>query len=177
MRALLAPAVAVVLALGLAGCDDEDAPQEPSVTDASLPESSDTGIQATGTLDGQRAAISRGNPTVILGDCDANDGVDDDLCILGRTIEGRDVDLVIENPAVLEAGTTFDIATCNVACDGVTDGVVAEVRVNGDTRPVTRGSMTVSQAADRYAAEFDLTLPFGDRLIGRFDVEPTGPLS
>lgn len=175
MRALLAPALACVLALGLAACDDEDAPAEPSITDPSLPESSDTGIQATGTLDGQRAAISRGNPTVVRGDCDANDGVDDDLCVLGRTIDGRDVNLVIENPAVLAAGEMLDVVTCNVACDDVTDGVVAEVRVNGDVRAVTRGSITVSQAGERYAAEFDFTLPFSDRLIGRFDVAPTPP--
>lgn len=175
MKSLLAPVLACVLAVGLAACEDDAPGEEPAITDPSLPESMDTGIQATGTLDGQRAAISRGNPTVIRGDCDANDGPDDDLCILGRTIEGRDVNLVVENPAVLTAGEELDVVTCNVACDQVTDGVVVEVRVNGDVRPATRGRLTVSQAGERYAADFDLTMPFGDRLIGTFDVEPSEP--
>lgn len=161
--------VLALLAVGMAGCgDDETAPVQP-VT----PNSRDQGIQATGTLDGQRVAISRGNPTVVVGDCDASDGLDRDLCILARTISGQSINLVIENPAVLVPGETVTAGVeCTGACDDVTAGAVAELRIDGDVRPVERGSVTVAEAGPRWIGEFDLVLSGGDRLIGTFDVEP-----
>lgn len=174
MRRALVTAVTLLALAGLsAGCDDE--PTEPSITDVSMPESSRQGIQATGTLDGARVAISRGNPTVVLGDCDANDGLDEDLCILARTIDGLSVNLVVENPAVLVAGERLDVGDCPDDCDEVTEVVVVEVRVDGDARRAVRGSLEVREAGERWAAGFDLVLPGGDRLIGEFDVEPTPP--
>ena len=161
-----------VLATLLAGCESGDEVQLP--VDTVQPASRDEGISATGLLDGARVAISRGNPTVVVGDCDANDGLDEDLCILSRTIDGRSVNLVIENPAVLVPGETVDAGVdCNVGCDDVTAGAVVEVRVDGDARPVQRGTLTVREAGPRWIADFDLVLPFGDELSGTFDVAPT----
>lgn len=173
-RGVLLVAVLALLAGGAVGC--EDAEDGPSPTDVVQPASRDEGIQATGTLDGQRVAISRGRPTVVVGDCDANDGLDRDLCIVARTINGRGVTLVIENPAVLVPGETITAGTaCSGGCDDVTDGVVAEFRIDGEARPVQRGSLTVAEAGPRWIADFDLVLPGGDRLIGTFDVAPTPP--
>jgi len=167
-------ALAVVALVGvLAGCSDEVG-QVPSVTDVVIPESRDQGIQATGTLDGARVAISRGNPTVVVGDCDANDGLDEDLCILARTIDGLSVNVVVENPAVLVPGEVVEIvASCVGACDDVTDGAVVDVRIGGDSRRAERGSLTVGEAGPRYIADFDIRLVGGDRLIGTFDVVPS----
>ena len=166
--------VLVLLAGAAVGC--EDAEEGPSPTDVVQPASRDEGIQATGTLDGQRVAISRGSPTVVVGDCDANDGLDRDLCIIARTINGRSVTLVIENPAALVPGETIAAGTaCSGGCDGVTGGIVAEFRIDGETRAVERGSLTVAEAGPRWIADFDLVLTGGDRLIGTFDVAPTPP--
>jgi hypothetical protein len=142
--------------------------------DVVQPDSRDEGIQATGLLDGARVAISRGNPTVVVGDCDANDGLDEDVCILSRTIDGRTINLVIENPAVLIPGETVDAGIdCNVDCDGVTEGAVVELRIDGEVRPVERGSLQVREAGPRWIADFDFVLSFGDNLSGTFDVAPT----
>lgn len=169
---VLAVALAL-LAVGMVGCEDDEGASPTAVVQ---PASRDEGIQATGTLDGQRVAISRGNPTVVVGDCDADDGLDDDLCILSRTIDGRSVNLVIENPAALVPGETVPAGTdCSGGCDDVTAGVVAEFRVDGDVRPVERGTVTVTEAGPRWIADFDLVLVDGDRLIGTFDVAPTPP--
>ena len=162
----------VVLTAMLAGCESGDQVQTP--LDTVQPASRDEGISATGLLDGARVAISRGNPTVVLGDCDANDGLDEDLCILSRTIDGRGINLVIENPDVLVPGETVEAGVaCSVACDDVTSGAVVEVRVDGDVRSVQRGTITVREAGPRWIADFDLVLPFGDELSGTFDVAPT----
>lgn len=164
--------VVAAVALALTGCEDGDEVQTP--VDAVQPESRDEGIQATGLLDGARVAISRGNPTVVLGDCDANDGLDEDLCILARTIDGISVNLVIENPAVLVPGERVPAGIdCSGGCDEVTEGAVVEVRTDGGVRPVRRGSINVREAGPRWIADFDLMLPDGDRLQGTFDVAPT----
>jgi hypothetical protein len=175
VRAAMLVVAAVVAAVALTGCEDGDGDDVPLVTDVQPPPSPDAGIQATGTLDGQRVAISRGNPIVVVGDCDANDGLDEDLCILSRTIDGRSVNLVVENPAVLVPGETVQVVTCDAGCDEVTDGVVVELRLDDGVRPAEGGRLVVAEAGPRWIAEFDLRLPSGDRLIGSFDVEPTPP--
>lgn len=174
-RSVVLMVVLALLSVGAVGCEDGE--DGPSPTDVVEPASRDEGIQATGTIDGQRVAISRGNPTVVVGDCDANDGLDDDLCILSRTIAGRSVNLVIENPTVLVPGETISVhaAECGSDCDEVTAGVVAEFRIDGQVRPVERGTVTVAEAGPRWIADFDLVLDMGDRLIGTFDVAPTPP--
>ena len=172
MRRLVTAAAVAVLACGLAACD------EGAIVDLETvqPEGRDDGIQATGLLDGKRVAISRGNPRVVLGDCDVADGIDEDLCILARTIDGLNVELVIENPAVLLPGETVAAGVdCSFACDDVTEGAVVEVRLDSAVRDVERGSLTVREAGPRWIADFDLDLSFGDNLSGTFDVAPTPP--
>lgn len=168
-RAMLVATAAVLV---LAGCESGDEVQTP--VDAVQPESRDEGIQATGQFDGARVAISRANPTVVVGDCDANDGLDEDLCILARTIDGVSITLVIENPAVLRPGESVDAgASCAATdCDGVSDGAVVELRIEGERIPVTRGTLQVEEAGPRWVADFELFVPDG-RLNGTFDVAPT----
>lgn len=168
-RAVRVVAAAVLV---LTGCEGGDEVQTP--VDAVQPQSRDEGIQATGQLGGARVAISRANPTVVVGDCDANDGLDQDLCILARTIDGVSVTLVVENPDVLTAGETVEAgARCaDAGCDGIGQGAVVELRIDGERIPVTRGSLQVEQAGPRWVADFELFVTDG-RLQGTFDVAPT----
>lgn len=166
------PLVGATLLLAVAGC----APAE----DQSLqPTSANEGIQATGRIDGAPVAISRGAPIVRLDGCDPIDGPDEDLCIEARTIDGLEVTLVIENRDALVAGATVPVgrATCTDGCDDITGEVIARVEVGDDRRiEVTDGEFEVERADDRWIADFDLTLPFGDRLRGDFDVAERLPV-
>lgn len=138
------------------------------------PEAIDDGLQATGLLDGKRVAISRGEPIVVDGDCDPNEGLDVDLCILVRTIDGIQINLVIENPGALAVGQTIDVREDDcTSCDDVTGIAVVDVRIDGDERRAEGGKLEISGVGSpRWAAEFDLNLPFGDRLTGSFNVRP-----
>lgn len=161
-------AVALLALLG-AGCVDDEGAQQ------AQPVSGQDGLRATGVLDGARIAISRGSPTVVLGDCDPNEGLDRDLCMLVRTIDGLQINLVIENPDALVAGEELPIgerACGETGCDGITDVAVVFLRVNGEQLPVEGGRLVVRETGPRYAAEFDLRLPNGERLTGEFDVSP-----
>ena len=163
-------AVALLALLGT-GCVDGEGAQQ------AQPVSGQDGLRATGVLDGARIAISRGSPTVVLGDCDPNDGLDRDLCLLVRTIDGLQLNLVVENPDALVAGEQLPIGEreCgDTGCDGITDVAVVFVRVDGRQLPVEGGRLEVEQAGPRYAAAFDLRLPNGERLTGDFDVSPPG---
>lgn len=171
-RPLLA---AVLAALLLGGCVDGEGAQQQQ------PSGTDDGLRATGLLDGARVAISRGNPIVVDGDCDPNQGLDEDLCILVRTIDGLELNLVVENPALLVPGAVLEVdeRDCgDTGCDDVDDVLVLELRVDGVPRPVERGRVEVSQADDeRVAAQFDLFLSAGDRLTGEFDIAlPAAPV-
>lgn len=163
-------ALAVAVAVAAAGCG-EDGPDVAEFT-ATPPVSPDQGIQATGRLDGSPVAISRGAPIVIVGDCDPQDGPDEDLCIEARTIDGLEVTLVVENRDALVAGTTVPVgrATCVDGCDSIADEVIARLEVGDDVAEVTGGSFEVRDDGPRYVADFTIELPFGDRLTGSFDV-------
>jgi len=161
-------AVALLALLGT-GCVDGEAAQQ------AQPVSGQDGMRATGVLDGARIAISRGSPIVVLGDCDPNDGLDRDLCMLVRTIDGLQINLVVENPDALVAGEELPIAerACGESgCDEITDVAVVILRVDGRELPVQGGRVDVREAGPRYAAEFDLRLPDAERLTGDFDVAP-----
>lgn len=164
--ALVALAIATAAGCGLTG------------EGGTQPTSADEGIQATGQIDGSRVAISRGAPIVIVGDCDPEDGADEDLCIGARTIDGLAVSLVIENRDALVEDTTVPIgrASCVDGCDGVTDEVIARLELGGRTIEVIDGQFDVARADDRFVADFDLTLPFGDSLDGTFDVAERLPV-
>lgn len=156
----------MLVAVVLVGCVSTDESQR-------QPEVPDDGLQATGLLDGRRIAISRGEPDVVHGDCDANDGLDRDLCVQVRTIDGVSLNLVLENPDALVAGERLEVRPdpC-VQCDDVRDHAVVRIRTGGTTRPAEGGHLTPSLVGERIAAEFDLHLPGGDRLTGSFSVRP-----
>lgn len=159
-------AVASLLAALTAGCVGGEEVQR-------QPEADDDGIQATGTIDGRRVAISRGAPVVTLGDCDPNEGLDRDLCLVFRTIDGVQMNLVVENPDALVAGETIDVRARDcVGCDDVTDVAVVDLRIDSEQRRAEGGRLVVREADERYAVEFDLRLPSGDRLTGSFNVRP-----
>jgi hypothetical protein len=154
----------------LAACAEGDVVQRQAQTGAD-------GIQATGILDGKRIAVSSGEPEVVRGDCDPADGLDRDLCIVGRTIDGVTINVVIENPDALVAGESLPVlpSSCAAAaCDELSEQAVVDVRVAGEQRRATRGSLRPTSTEGRIAAEFDLRFPDGDRLTGRFDVDPPG---
>lgn len=164
-RRALAPALSLV-ALLLAGCiSSEEGQRQPEVPD--------DGLQATGLLGGSRVAISRGEPDVVDGDCDANDGTDRDLCMRVRTIDGVSLNLVLENPDALEEGRRLEVRpdTCG-HCDDVDTHAVVRLRIGGDTLQAEAGHVTPTAVGDRTAAAFDLRLPGGDRLTGSFSVRP-----
>lgn len=156
----------LVAAAVLSGCAEGDAVQRQPVT-------GDDGVQATGRLDGRRIAISSGAPDVVLGDCDAGDGLDRDLCLNVRTIDGITLNLVVENPDALPPGERLpvrDSGCVAVACDDVVDRAVVDVRVAGRQVRATGGSLTLGRLDARAVGRFDLRLPDGDGLLGTFDV-------
>lgn len=163
-----AAVAAGVLAMAATGCADAEQPQR-------QPEAADDGLQATGRIDGQRVAISSGDPQVVLGDCDANDGLDRDLCLLARTIDGLELNVVLENPDVLTEGAPTPVRDdpCDgPACDDVAEHAVVDVRVGGEQVRATGGRIVPSATGERYIADFDLRLPGSDRLVGGFNVRP-----
>lgn len=142
-----------------------------------VPVASDDGIQLTGTLGGQQIHVSDGEPEVVLGDCDPNDGLDEDLCIVTFTIDGAPLALVVENPAALVAGERLAVvapagAGCLPHCDDLTDRVVIEVRRGQQRQFATSGSVVVRGADPRWAATFVLGFGHG-RVSGAFNVRPT----
>lgn len=159
----LAAAVAGA-AIALTGCVESDVVQR-------QPDAPDDGFQATGLLDGRRVAISRGEPAVVLGDCDANDGVDEDLCVRVRSIDGVTLNLVVENPGALVPGERLEVRAdpCG-QCDDVDSHAVVRLRLADRTIEVEAGHLTPSQVDERIAAAFDLRLRGGDRLTGSFNV-------
>lgn len=158
-------------ALLLGGCAEGDVVQPQAQT-------GEDGFQATGRLSGSRVAISSGDPNVTLGDCDPGDGLDEDLCILGRTIDGVRVNLVIENPGVMVAGEVVPVRadTCTEdACDGVTDHAVVDLRVDGEQVRATGGTLRTRTFGERVSADVDVRFRDGDHLVGSFDVAVAAP--
>lgn len=162
--------VAVGLALLLAAC------VTPEGSTHRQPEAVDDGVQVTGVLGGSRVALTSGDPEVSFRDCDGGDGLDDDVCWVARTIDGLQIAFVIENPGVLVPGETLTVRSdpCDL-CDDVSDKVVVDVRVGGEQRRATGGTMTVIEVGERIAARFRLTFPGGDDLTGSFNVRERRP--
>lgn len=168
MRLPFVPAPRVLLAalavFGLAGCMTAENAQR-------QPEAADDGVQVTGRLQGAQVAISSGGPEVIVGDCDPEDGLDDDLCWIARTIDGLSVAFVIENPAVLAEGERLPVRGDGCGhCDDVEGHVVVGVRVDGDLQRATGGHLAVRSAGPRYAADLRIELVGADALTGTFNV-------
>ncbi|HEX2027724.1 MAG TPA: hypothetical protein VHF25_06960 [Nitriliruptorales bacterium] len=162
--------VAAVACLLLVACPDDPSQR--------APEAADDGIQLTGTLGGSQAHVSDGEPEVVLGDCDPNDGIDRDLCISTFTIDGAPLTLVVEDPDRLAGGTRVAVVhpgglDCLPHCDDVTGGAVVELRRGVERRHVRSGHMTVREWGPRYAVAFLLRTD-GGRVSGSFNVRPRG---
>lgn len=157
-------AALLLLALAAGGCVSAEEGQR-------QPDAPDDGMQATGVIDGRRVVVSSGEPVVLFGDCDPGDGLDRDLCIRVQTIDGVQLNLVIENPSALSPGEEFEVRAdpCDT-CDDIRTHLVVELRIDGEARRVSSGDVTVGTAGQRFAADFDLRLPSGDRLTGAFNV-------
>lgn len=136
-----------------------------------------SGLQLSGRIGGRQMAVSDGLPALNAGDCDVNDGPDHDVCFVSRDLSGGLLVLIIENPAVLEAGVTLPVGSAcadDAACEAVTDAAVVEIRHGPDQRIRATGgtlAMEVVEAGTRYRGEVDLQLPDG-HLSGVFDVVP-----
>ena len=159
----------VLLAL-LVACGSSDA----------LPEARGgrSGLQGTGTLDGQQVAVTQGLPELVVGDCDPIDGRDTDVCAITDTIGGRLFVLTIENPDVLVPGERLPVGPGDCAspqaCDDVTDVAIVTLKLDTDA-PVraTDGSLVVERVEPfaNYRGEVDLDLPNGF-FSGSFDLIP-----
>ncbi len=154
------------LALLTAGCGGDTSAQR-------APVSADDGIHASGRFGANRINVDDGEPEVVLGDCDPADGADGDLCIVTRTISGSAVTLVIENPGIMKALGSFGVR--NTSCQGFTceaerNVLIVDLRVDGETRRASGGTIEVTRAGTRYAASFNLRFPDGATLNGAFDV-------
>lgn len=163
-------ALGVVLVVLTAACGDANVVQRQAVA-------ADDGMQGTGQIAGSRIAVSSGNPDVVLGDCDPGSGSDRDLCVVGRTIDGRRVTIVIENPDALVAGEDLEVrgSGCEeAACDDETGFAVVDLRVDREQMRVTSGRLEVSEAGPRYVLDFNLRFPGGDTFVGEFNVVPPG---
>jgi hypothetical protein len=160
-------------ALLVTGCGAGDAEMR-----TPQPRDGQSGLRLTGTLEGRQIAVSDGLPRLHVGDCDPRDGPDQDVCFISRTIDGRLFVFVIENPAVLEAGTTIPVADVPcpspAACDEVTDAALVDVQLeDGGRQRAIGGSLTIRtlEPATRYVGDVRLDLPRG-RLSGTFDIIP-----
>lgn len=163
-RVRLGALVAVVLVV--AACGDEEIVQR-------QPVAPDDGIVITGRYAGQTLSVTDGEPEVVVGDCDRGDGVDRDLCIVTRTIDGARLGLVLENPDALQAGSRLPVrGDACTTCDDVADHAVVDVRSDGPPRRASGGSLEVDMAGPRYVASFRLRFPDGGELTGRFNVRP-----
>ncbi len=161
----------VALAVALSACGGTSSQQR-------QPVSVDDGIQLVGRLAEQPINISDGAPLVLIEDCDANDGRDLDLCIVARTIDGQQLNVVIENPAALRAGESLRVERrdCHpAACDSITDVAIVEVRLDGVPFRASGGELVMTAADPRFSASIRLTFGGPDRLTGAFDVIETPP--
>ena len=137
-----------------------------------------SGLHLTGRIDGRPVAVTEGLPRLEVTDCDLNDGTDEDMCVVSRTIEGTLFVLVVENPTVLQAGATLDIADPPCArpsdCDAVTGVALVDVQLDVADRVRARGgtlTLEVVEPAERYRGSMLLELPDGT-ITGDFDVIP-----
>jgi hypothetical protein len=167
-------ATLMLLAVLLAGCGAVPAGSGPS---AVRPREGRSGLHLAGVIRGRQIAVSDGLPRLETTDCDPNDGPDQDVCVVSRTIDGMPFVVVFENPAVLEPGTV-PVAPGGCArpidCDRVPNVAVIDVQAGVRNRVRAQsGSLTleVVQPGRRYVGSFSLELPNG-HLDGDFDLVP-----
>lgn len=141
------------------------------------PRDGKSGLQLSGTLGNRQVAVNDGAPVLRLGDCDVNDGADEDLCFFSREVEGGFFALIVENPDVITPGkvAVVDPSCVSPYCQDVADGAVVELQVErgGERMRASGGTINVTTAerGQRYAGT--MALEFGDgRISGSFQVVP-----
>ncbi|MPZ88882.1 MAG: hypothetical protein GEU81_12570 [Nitriliruptorales bacterium] len=138
-----------------------------------------SGLQGTGTLDGQQVVVAQGLPELVVGTCRPTEGHTQDLCFISNLIDGRPFVLTIENPdALVEEGETLPVGNppCGdpESCEAVTDVAIVSLKI--DTDPAVNATsgtlrMTRIEPFQNYVGEVNLRLPNG-RFTGSFDVVP-----
>ncbi|MGH8884993.1 MAG: hypothetical protein ACRDYX_07450 [Egibacteraceae bacterium] len=167
-------AALALLAVLLTGCGGTPAGSGPS---AVRPRDGRSGLHLAGVIRGQQLAVSDGLPRLEATDCDPNDGADQDVCVVSRTIDGTPFVVVFENPAVLEPGTLrVESGGCARPedCDRVAGVAVIEVRAGVRDRVRAQGgslTLEVVEPGRRYVGSLSLELPNG-RIDGDFDLIP-----
>jgi hypothetical protein len=166
--------LAALLAALLTSCGAEPVGSGPS---AVRPRDGRSGLRLAGVIRGQQLAISDGLPRLEATDCDPGDGIDQDVCVVSRTIDGTLFVLVFENPAVLKPGM-LSVAPGDCArpedCDRVTGVAVIDIQAGVRTRVRAQGgSLTfdIVEPRQRYVGSLSLQLPNG-RIDGEFDIIP-----
>lgn len=133
------------------------------------------GVQLSGRVGGANLSVSFGDPDFLVADCDPDDGLDRDWCLVARSIDGARVELVIENPPAFVAGETLDVDLDRcVACDDVEGAAVVDLVVDGTRRRAINGSVEVIETGPRYAMSFTLRFDDGGTISGEFNVRPLG---
>lgn len=161
-----------VVVLTLAACGSGA-----SLGDAPQPRDGRAGLQVSGQLNGAQVALSDGSPRLVVGDCDPSDGRDDDVCAIASDINGELFVFAIENPDVLESGTTIPIGDPGCApeaCDDVDDVAVVDVQTGvGRRLRAVGGRLEVRQLEPflRYAGTAQVRLPRGELAV-QFDLVP-----
>lgn len=138
-----------------------------------------SGIQLSGRIGDRPISLSDGLPTLNTSDCDLPDGPDRDVCFVTRDVNGDQLVIVFENPAVLVEGAVLDVGPSDCGtpreCDAVTDVAIVEVRFRDD-EPVLAASgqlrVEVVVEGNRYRGDLRLRLPDGSNLTGTFDLVP-----
>ena len=169
----LAPALA---ALVFAACGTTNQQSGPS---GLQPVNGRSGLRLSGTVHGRQFSTSAGAPNLVAGDCDPNDGRDQDVCFQTQDIDGLDVVLVFENPDVLVAGDTIPVNDPGCPpelCDAVSDVAVVDLQigVGGDRTRASDGTLQLTAVVPRlrYAGEILLRFPDGSTAAGEFEVVP-----
>lgn len=162
------------LVLLLAGC--ATAGGETGVA-AIRPSEGRSGLYLSGTIDGRQVAVTDGAPRLHVTDCDPQDGRDRDVCVGSRTIDGRGLRIVFENPGALESEARLPVRApdCRPAdCDDVTDHAIVGVQFTGEGLMHAHDGELVLRVVEphgRYMGSLRLQLPDG-RLSGDFNVVP-----
>ena len=136
-----------------------------------------SGVQLSGILQDRQIAISDGLPTLNDTDCDLNEGVDRDLCVVTEDISGEQIVIVFENPDVLVEGASLPIGQVPCGqprnCDAVTDVALMEIRIGEERLPGLGGTLELETVVpgNRYRGTFDIELRTG-QLSATFDLVP-----
>jgi hypothetical protein len=137
-----------------------------------------SGLQGTGTLNGEQVVVARGLPDLIVGTCRPQVGPTRDLCVISNLIDGRTFVMTVENPEALVEGETLPVGNpaCgdHRSCEAVTDVAIVSLKIDTDP-PVnaTSGTLHMTRIVpyQNYAGDVNLQLPNG-RFRGSFDVIP-----